>query len=107
MADQTTQAEATQPEVSAPVAEATTDAAPAVETTKDEPVKADQTEEASTTEKNGDDAGAHKSKAHGRHHDSNKRKFDPSVQPITDNPQLIRVQVQPQPRSAESTCSFC
>lgn len=119
MADQTTQAEATQPEVSAPVAEATTDAAPAVETTKDEPVKADQTEEASTTEKNGDvaaeggdvkdgdDAGAHKSKAHGRHHDSNKRKFDPSVQPVTDNPQLIRVQVRPQPRSAEFIYSFC
>lgn len=100
MADQTTQAEATQPEVSAPVAEAPTDAAPAVETTQDEPVKADQTKEAATTEENGDgakednNANAHKTRAHGRHHDSNKRKFDPSVLSVTDDPHLIRVQVR-------------
>lgn len=105
MADPTTQVEATQPEVSAPVAEATTDAAPALETTKGEPVKADETEEAATTEKNGDtatkngdvkedqDANTHKARAHGRHHDSNKRKFDPSVLSVTDDPHLIRVQV--------------
>lgn len=110
MADQTTQAEAIQPEVSVPVAEATTDAAPAAATTKDEPVKADSTEGAAATEKNGDaategsdvkndkDTSAHKTRAHGRHHDGNKRKFDPSVLSVTDDPHLIRVQVRAQSR---------
>lgn len=112
MADPTTQAEATQPEVSAPVTEATTDAAPAVETTKDEPAKADQPEEAAATEKNGDtvvegdavkenkDDNAHKTRAHGHHHD-NKSKFDPSVLAVTDDPQKIRVQVRTQSRDTE------
>lgn len=110
MADTTTQAEATQPEVSVPVAEATTDATPAAETTKDEPVKADQTEDAAATEKTGDidmeggdvkndkDTNGHTTRAHGRHHDGNKRKFDPSVLSVTDDPHLIRVQVRAQSR---------
>lgn len=118
MADPTTQAEATQPEVSAPVAESATDAAPAVETTNDEPVKADQTEAAAATEKNGDtvnesgdvkedkDANAHKTRTHGHHHD-NKRKFDPSVLSVTDDPHLIRVQVRKQPPDIESTYNPC
>jgi hypothetical protein len=103
MADTTTQAEATQPEVSAPVAEATTDTAPAVEATKDELAKADQTEEADKTEKNGDgekegvkeskDDNTPKTRAHGHHHD-NKSKYDPSVLAVTDDPQKIRVQVR-------------
>lgn len=116
MADSTTQAEATQPEVSAPVAEAPTDTTPAAETTKDEPVQADQTKEAATTEKNGttaedsgvkedNDANAHKTKAHG-HHDSNKRKFDPSVLSVTDDPHLIRVQVRAQSRDTEAVCAL-
>jgi hypothetical protein len=106
MADTATLAEATQPEVSASATEATTDAAPAVETTQDEPVKADQTEEAAATEKNGDtameagdvkedkDDNAHKTRAHGHHHHDNKSKFDPSVLSVTDDPQKIRVQVR-------------
>lgn len=114
MADPTTQAEATQPEVSAPVAETATDAAPAVETTQDEPVKADKAEETAATEKNGDtameegdakedqDHDAHKTGAHAHHHD-NKSKFDPSVLSVTDDPHMIRVQVRTQARDTRPT----
>lgn len=105
MADPITQAEATQPEVSAPVAETAADAATAVETAQDEPVSADKAEGAAATEKNGDtameegdandhkDDDAHKSRAHAHHHD-NKSKFDPSVLSVTDDPHMIRVQVE-------------
>ncbi|POS80531.1 La domain-containing protein [Diaporthe helianthi] len=115
MADPTTQAEAThQPEVSAPVPETATDAAPAVEPTQDQPIEADKAEESAATEKNGDTAmeeddgkedkedkadkedkedNAHKTGAHAHHHD-NKSKFDPSVLSVTDDPHIIRVQVE-------------
>lgn len=118
MADTTTQAEATQPEVSAPVADATTDAASAVEITKDEPAKADQTEETAVTEKNGDkaiegadvkenrDDNAHKTRAQSHHHD-NKSKFDPSVLSVTDDPHKIRVQVRTQSQDTEATKTPC
>ncbi|KAI3391351.1 hypothetical protein diail_7485, partial [Diaporthe ilicicola] len=106
MAEPTTQVEATQPEVSATAVESTTEAAAPAETTQDEPVKADQAEDAAATEKDGEtatenngakedkDADAHKTREHGRHHDSNNRKYDPSVLTVTDDPQLIRNQVE-------------
>lgn len=113
MADPTTQAEATQPEVSAPVVETATDAAPAVEATQDEPAKADKAEESAATEENGDtameegdakedkDHNSHKTAPHAHHHD-NKSKFDPSVLSVTDDPHMIRVQVRTQARDTRA-----
>ncbi|KAK2613920.1 hypothetical protein N8I77_000788 [Diaporthe amygdali] len=106
MADPTTKVEATEPEVSAPAVESTTAAPSTVEITKDEPVNTEQTEEAVATEKNGDtavksndvkedkDVATHNTRAHDHHRDSNNRKYDPSILTVTDDPHLIRVQVE-------------
>lgn len=109
MADQSVKVAATEPEVSKPVEDVKVEDAPAVETkaedapaveTKAEEVKTEQTDdavkengEAQTEKAQENESNILRTKAR-LDPENNNSKYDPSVLPVTDDPQQIRVQVR-------------
>lgn len=92
MADQAVNIQATEPEVAKPIDEVVAEETKAEEPKAEEP----KTEEPKTEEPKAEENGEAKTEEQKTRAqpESNQSKYDPSVLPITDDPQQIRVQVR-------------